>query len=85
MTHSLDHLSRSRVDHELMEMAARREAETAPQTGSELECPVCGTVAINRDFCVCGEYLAWDPPGCPYGRARFRPAVVPAAGAAGAP
>jgi hypothetical protein len=34
---------------------------TSPLLGSELECPKCGTVAVNRDFCSCGEYLAWDP------------------------
>lgn len=28
--------------------------------GTELECPKCGTVAINRDFCACGEYLRWE-------------------------
>ncbi|RKQ91207.1 PASTA domain-containing protein [Solirubrobacter pauli] len=26
----------------------------------ELECPKCGTVALNRDFCACGEYLGWE-------------------------
>lgn len=28
--------------------------------GTELECPKCATVAINRDFCSCGEYLGWE-------------------------
>ena len=27
---------------------------------TELECPKCATVAINRDFCSCGEYLGWE-------------------------
>ena len=26
----------------------------------EHECPKCGTVAVNRDFCSCGEYLGWN-------------------------
>ena len=30
------------------------------QTPTELECPTCGTVAVNRDFCACGEYLRWE-------------------------
>ncbi len=34
-------------------------AETPPPQ-RELECPKCFTVAVNLDFCVCGEYLAWD-------------------------
>lgn len=32
---------------------------TSPAT-RELECPKCGTVALNRDFCACGEYLGWE-------------------------
>jgi hypothetical protein len=31
-----------------------------PAAGSEIECPRCGTVAVNSDFCACGEYLAWE-------------------------
>jgi hypothetical protein len=27
---------------------------------TELECPKCATVAVNRDFCSCGEYLGWE-------------------------
>ena len=27
---------------------------------STLECPSCGTVAVNQDFCACGEYLEWE-------------------------
>ena len=37
-----------------------RDAEMTPLMGSELECPGCGTVAVNQDFCACGEYLAWE-------------------------
>ncbi|MBE2320883.1 PASTA domain-containing protein [Solirubrobacter sp. CPCC 204708] len=32
---------------------------SSPAVG-ELECPKCGTVAVNRDFCACGEYLGWE-------------------------
>src|ERR1700754_110083 len=35
-------------------------AETSTPDQRELECPRCGTVAINRDFCTCGEYLGWE-------------------------
>jgi hypothetical protein len=37
-------------------------SEVSPLTGSEVECPRCGTVAVNSDFCSCGEYLGWDVP-----------------------
>jgi len=58
----------------------------SPLTEIELECPSCGTVAINRDFCSCGEYLAWDveqdlntlPAAPPAPQpATYRPAPVP--------
>jgi PASTA domain len=32
--------------------------ELSDQT--ERECPACGTVAVNQDFCPCGEYLGWE-------------------------
>lgn len=28
--------------------------------GTEIACPKCATVAVNRDFCACGEYLGWE-------------------------
>ena len=29
-----------------------------------MDCPTCGrTNADGKDFCDCGEYLRWDPPG----------------------
>jgi hypothetical protein len=28
----------------------------------QLECPNCQAVAVNRDFCSCGAYLAWHVP-----------------------
>jgi beta-lactam-binding protein with PASTA domain len=31
-----------------------------PVAAGEIECPRCGTVALNSDFCACGEYLAWE-------------------------
>ncbi|MDA0185602.1 PASTA domain-containing protein, partial [Solirubrobacter phytolaccae] len=35
--------------------------QTSPPPATvELECPKCGTVALNRDFCSCGEYLGWE-------------------------
>ena len=39
-------------------------AETSPLQ-RELECPKCFTVAVNLDFCVCGEYLAWEATELP--------------------
>jgi hypothetical protein len=27
---------------------------------SQLECPRCGAQVVGRDFCACGEYLAWE-------------------------
>ncbi len=39
----------------------RSDTQPSPPTaGVELECPRCGTVAVNSDFCACGEYLAWE-------------------------
>ena len=32
----------------------------SPPAASPLECPSCGTVVVNQDFCTCGEYLAWE-------------------------
>ena len=38
-----------------------RDADTmSPKVVSEVECHTCGTLAINRDFCTCGEYLGWE-------------------------
>src|SRR4051812_49081815 len=34
--------------------------DLARPAGYEIECQRCGTVAVNQDFCACGEYLAWD-------------------------
>ena len=36
-------------------------SHTSAPVSRELECQRCGTVAIDRDFCLCGEYLAWEP------------------------
>ncbi|MDA0159161.1 PASTA domain-containing protein [Solirubrobacter ginsenosidimutans] len=36
-----------------------------PSPSLELECLKCGTVAVNRDFCSCGEYLAWEATTLP--------------------
>src|SRR4051794_10857469 len=64
---------------------------SAPAAGNELECPRCGTVAVNSDFCACGEDLAWElgvaargeaerVPGAP----AYRPRAPPPARAAAA-
>ncbi len=45
---------------ELALSAPAASSETPALTPREIECPRCGTVAIGRDFCVCGEYLAWE-------------------------
>src|SRR4051794_21676849 len=37
-----------------------RDSPASPLTSREVECPKCGTVAVNRDFCSCGEYLVWE-------------------------
>ncbi len=37
-----------------------RDSATSPPTTSEVECPTCGTVVVNGDFCSCGEYLKWE-------------------------
>src|SRR5689334_619453 len=36
------------------------DSKTSARPASELECPKCGTVAVNQDFCACGEYLMWE-------------------------
>src|SRR4051812_8324720 len=35
-------------------------AERTSPSRIQLECPRCGAVAVNRDFCSCGEYLGWE-------------------------
>jgi len=36
-------------------------AQTPTQVSStQAECPKCGMVVVNRDFCSCGEYVAWE-------------------------
>jgi len=37
-----------------------RDLTATPLPTGEVECPNCGTVAVNRDFCACGEYLKWE-------------------------
>src|SRR5689334_14525434 len=36
------------------------EPATSPVSASEIECPTCGTVVVNGDFCSCGEYVRWE-------------------------
>ena len=43
--------------------------------GSELECTKCGALAVNRDFCSCGEYLAWELTTLPAATPAAEPAV----------
>src|SRR6476620_12728205 len=52
-----------------------RDAEMTPLMGSELECPGCGTVAVNQDFCACGEYLAWELTNRPTATLASEPAA----------
>jgi hypothetical protein len=40
--------------------ASRVTPHDSPPAGTERECPRCGTVAVNQDFCPCGEYLGWE-------------------------
>jgi hypothetical protein len=60
MTTHFGHLSPRARGSRTGPPAAMGDAETSPVMGSELECSKCGTVAVNRDFCSCGEYLAWE-------------------------
>ncbi len=53
--------------------------------GSGLECPKCGTVAVNMDFCPCGEYLQWEITTTPEEPLASRARGVPAAGGCGSP
>jgi len=37
-----------------------RDYAASARSASEIECPTCGTVVVNGDFCSCGEYVRWE-------------------------
>ena len=62
-------------------------AQTPTQVSStQAECPKCGTAVVNRDFCSCGEYVAWElklaseatPAAAPAAYLPLEPAAPPA-------
>ena len=55
-----DERAMSRTSQPPSSLAAIGTADLSAPTERGLECGKCGTVAVNRDFCPCGEYLSWE-------------------------